>query len=251
MALACVWFVQRRTKNAGMVDPMWSWSVGGLAILYAACGTAPGSLRLLLALLGGLWGLRLGAHLFLRNHGKPEDGRYKRLRDEWGGNADRNMFWFFQMQTVFAALLSLSFLVVAWRDEMPALAAIVAAILIWITSIAGEGMADAQLERFKKNPANKARVCRDGLWYYSRHPNYFFECVHWFTYVLLAVGSPWWWVTLIAPAVMAFLLLKLSGIPITEAQTAKTRPEYADYIRTTSAFIPWPPKKESRSSPNA
>ena len=114
--------------------------------------------------------------------------------------------------------------------------------IVWLLSVAGEGMADAQLARFKKIPSNKGRVCREGLWRYSRHPNYFFECLHWFTYLLLAIGSSWWWVGLIAPFVMAFLLLRLSGIPITEAHLAKSRPEYADYMRTTSAFIPWPPR---------
>ena len=249
LALACVWAVQLRTKNAGMVDPVWSWSLAWLGILYAACGSAPAMLRILLAITAGLWGLRLGTHLFLRNRGRPEDGRYKRFRDQWGAKADRNMFWFFQFQTVFAALLSLPFLVIAWRDELPPMFAIVAAIAIWIAAVAGEGIADSQLERFKKDPVNKGRVCRSGLWRYSRHPNYFFECLHWFTYVLLAVGSPWWWATLIAPMVMAFLLLKLSGIPITEAQTAKTRPDYAEYIRTTSAFIPWPPREDRTAKP--
>lgn len=232
-----------------MVDPVWSWSLAWLAILYAACGSAPGPLRILLALAAGLWGLRLGTHLFLRNRGKPEDGRYRRLRDRWGGKADRNMFWFFQLQTVFAALLSTAFLAVAWRDEMPPMFALVAAIAVWTIAVAGEGIADAQLERFRSDPFNQGRVCRAGLWRYSRHPNYFFECVHWFTYVLLAVGSTWWWVTLIAPAVMAFLLLRLSGIPITEAQTAATRPDYADYIRATSAFVPWPPRAADSRKP--
>jgi steroid 5-alpha reductase family enzyme len=144
---------------------------------------------------------------------------------------------------VFAALLSLPFIVVAWRDDLPPVWAIATAFATWIVAVAGEAMADARLERFRKDPANQGRVCRDGLWRYSRHPNYFFECLHWFTYLFLLIGSAWWWVGLIAPAVMAFLLLRLSGIPVTETHLAKSRPEYAEYMRTTSAFIPWPPKE--------
>jgi steroid 5-alpha reductase family enzyme len=238
-----VWLVQLRTRNAGLVDAVWSWSLGLLAVLYAACGTAPGTLRPLLAVLGGLWGLRLGTYLFLRNHNKPEDGRYRRLRQEWGERADRNMFWFFQVQVVFSMLLSLGFGAVAWSPVAPGPAWLLAAVLIWLASVIGEGVADWQLERFKRDPASRGQVCRRGLWNYSRHPNYFFECLHWLAYVPLAAAGPWWWLTLAPPAVMAFLLLKLSGVPVTEAQSARSRPGYADYIRTTSVLIPWPPRK--------
>lgn len=244
IALSIVWLFQLRSHNANMVDPVWSWSLGWLGIFFAWFGSAPTPLRVTLALLAGAWGLRLGTHLFVRNHGKPEDGRYARFRDEWGTKADRNLFWFFQIQTVCSALLALPFIVTAWRDDMPPTWAIVAAVVVWIASVAGEAIADAQLATFKKLPANKGRVCSEGLWRYSRHPNYFFECLHWFTYLLLLVGSDWWWVGLVSPAVMAFLLLRLSGIPITEAHMARDRPEYARYIETTSAFIPWPPKAE-------
>jgi steroid 5-alpha reductase family enzyme len=237
-----VWAVQLRTQNAGMVDPVWSWSLGFLGVLYGVLGTGETTSRVLVALLAGSWGLRLGGHLWLRNYGKPEDGRYRRFREQWGASANRNMFWFFQFQVVLAVLLSLGFIVVAYRTSAPPLWATGAAILVWAASVVGEALADWQLERFKKDPQNRGKVCRAGLWRYSRHPNYFFECLHWPTYILLGIGSPWVALTLVPPAVMWFLLLKVSGIPLTEQQTAKTRPEYADYIRTTSAFIPWPPK---------
>ena len=245
MALfALVWLVQLRTRNAGLIDSVWAWTLGLLAVWYACRGPAPVQLRLLLALLGGSWGLRLGTHLLLRNHGKPEDGRYRRFRQEWGAAADRNMFWFFQFQVLFSMLLSLSFAVVAWSPAEPGSLCTAAAVLLWLLSVFGEGLADWQLEQFKKDPASKGQVCRRGLWYYSRHPNYFFECLHWLVYVLLAAGSAWWWLTLGSPLIMAFLLLRLSGVPLTEAQSARSRPGYADYIRTTSMLIPWPPKKQ-------
>ncbi len=240
---ALVWLVQLRTRNAGLIDAVWSWTLGLLAVWYAGCGTAPPSLRLLLAVLGGLWGLRLGTHLLLRNHGKPEDGRYRRFREQWGAQAGRNMFWFFQFQSVFSMLLSISFAVVAWSPREPGSLCLAAAVALWLLSVTGEGVADWQLARFKRDPASAGQVCRRGLWRYSRHPNYFFECLHWLAYPLLAAGSPWWWLALGSPLVMAWLLLKLSGVPLTEAQSALSRPGYAGYIRTTSMLIPWPPKK--------
>ncbi len=242
-----VWLRQRTTKNAGMVDPVWSYCVGFTAVFYALVGTGDGDTRLTVGLLGGAWGIRLGTFLFFRNTGKPEDGRYRRLRDEWGARADFNMFWFFQFQVVLAMLLSLGFLVACYRPSTPNAAIFIAAVLLMAISVIGEGIADAQLQAFKKDPANRARVCRIGLWRYSRHPNYFFECLHWPVYTILAIGAPWLVLTLLPPFIMWFLLLRVSGIPMTEAQTAKSRPEYADYIATTSAFFPWPPKSTPRS----
>jgi steroid 5-alpha reductase family enzyme len=245
LALGLTWASQLRSANANDVDPVWAWTLGLFAIGLAAVGPAPVGVRLLLAALGGTWGLRLGTHLFLRNHGKPEDKRYARFRKQWGAHAQRNLFVFIELQTVFSGLLALPFAVVAWRGDWPPAWAVAGAVIVWIVSVAGEGVADAQLARFRRDPANRGRVNRDGLWRYSRHPNYFFECLHWFGYLLLAVGTGGWWLGLIPPVTMAWLLLKLSGIPMVEAQMAQERPEYAEYIKTTSALIPWPPKKKN------
>jgi steroid 5-alpha reductase family enzyme len=136
---------------------------------------------------------------------------------------------------------------VAFRDDGPPLICWALALMIWNISVLGEGLADSQMERFRSNPANKGLVCRDGLWRYSRHPNYFFECLHWAAYMPLAVGAPWGWVSVLAPVVMALLLMKLSGVPMLEEEMARRKPGYAEYMRTTSALIPWPPKR-GRSS---
>lgn len=244
IALALVWASQLRSRNANLVDPVWSWSLGWVGVVCAAFGTAPLAVRAMLALLSAGWALRLGTHLWLRNHGKPEDARYARFRERWGEKANRNLFWLIESQVVFTALLALPFVVVAWRDDLPPDWALVAAVVVWIIAVAGEGVADLQLARFRRDPANRNRVNRIGLWRYSRHPNYFFECVHWISYLFLAVGSSWWWVGLIAPVVMAFLVLKVSGVPMTEQHMAQSRPGYAEYMQTTSAFVPWPPKKK-------
>jgi steroid 5-alpha reductase family enzyme len=104
-------------------------------------------------------------------------------------------------------------------------------------------LADRQLARFKRRPESRGKTCREGWWRYSRHPNYFFEWLHWWSYVLLAAGSPWWVLTLIGPALMLLFLFKVTGIPATEAQASVSRSDYAEYRRTTSAFIPWFPKR--------
>lgn len=241
--LTVVWAIQLRTRNAGMVDPVWSWSLGFLGVLYAVIGSAPFETRLALGLLAGLWGFRLGTHLYVRNAGKPEDARYAKFRAEWGTAADRNMFWFFQFQAVIALLLSVGFLAVAYAPSGPGPAMTALAVAIWLVSVIGEAIADRQMEAFRGNPANKGKVCNTGLWRYSRHPNYFFESLHWIAYVPLALGSPWWPVAIVPAAIMAWLLLKMSGVPILEAHLVKSRPGYAEYMRTTSVFLPLPPRR--------
>ena len=242
-AKTLAWWLQLRTRNAGLVDVIWAFTLGGLALVYAALGDAPLVVRVALGLMGGAWGVRLGLHLWFRNWGKPEDWRYARFRQQWGARADFNMFWFFQFQNIFTLLLSASaFLPLAYREGVPPLACLIIAVAIWIVSVVGEGIADRQMERFRADPANKGQVCRDGLWRWSRHPNYFFECLHWVAYVPLAWGMELWWLTLGAPLVMALLLMKMSGVPLLEAEMMQRKPGYADYVRRTSALVPWPPR---------
>ncbi|MFM0247732.1 DUF1295 domain-containing protein [Paraburkholderia sediminicola] len=240
---SAVWAWQLKTANAGMVDPVWAYSLGLVAVLYSALSDGDPVSRALTALGGLVWGARLGTHLWKRNAGKPEDARYRRFREEWGDKAAGKMFWFFQVQVAVSMLLSIAFLVPSYRSRPAATGWIVLAVVLWIVSVVGEGTADRQLKRFAQDPANHNTVCRVGLWRYSRHPNYFFECVHWFAYIALSIGTPWAWFTLLPPVLMAFLLLKLSGIPLLEASMAKRRAGYAEYMRTTSALIPWPPRR--------
>ena len=116
---------------------------------------------------------------------------------------------------------------------------------VLVGSIIGETVADRQLQRFRSDPANRGTTCRTGLWRTSRHPNYFFEWIHWCAYVLMAVGSPWWILTWIGPILMLFFLFKVTGIPATETQALKSRGEdYRRYQESTSVFVPWFPKKE-------
>src|ERR1700761_9373433 len=141
LAFAAVWAWQLKTANAGMIDPVWAAMLSGVALLYGAFGTGALVNRKLVALCGLLWGLRLAAHLWRRNHGKPEDVRYRHFRQQWGAAANRKMFWFFQLQAVVSIALSLAFLVPSYRSTPAAPGWIAVAVTIWIISVAGEALA--------------------------------------------------------------------------------------------------------------
>lgn len=241
LAKTLAWLIQRRLGNAGIVDGIWAWVLGGLAVWFAWVGTAPTEVRWTLAAMGGLWGLRLGCYLWWRNWRTAEDWRYARLRAEWGPAAPVKLFWFFQFQNLFTlALAASAFMPAAYREGSPGPVALGLALLILLTAVGGEALADAQLRRFKADPGRSAEVCDVGLWRLSRHPNYFFECLHWLAYLPLAWGSPLWPWALIAPAVMLLLILKISGVPLMEAELAVRKPGYADYMQRTRMLVPWP-----------
>ena len=238
------WWWQRTRANAGIVDVVWSFGVGGAAVLVALTGSGAVLPRVLLAVLGGAWGLRLGLHLWHRVRGEPEDGRYAQLRQRWG-NDQRMWFAMFQFQALLIALFALPFLAVAANPRGDWNAWFIAGIAMWLACVAGEAVADAQLARFRSNPSNKGRTCREGMWRYSRHPNYFFEWLHWLAYVLLAIGSPISLLAWTGPLVMYVFLRWVSGIPWTEAQALRTRGEnYARYQRSTPMLFPWFPKPD-------
>ncbi|HVE11877.1 MAG TPA: DUF1295 domain-containing protein [Elusimicrobiota bacterium] len=238
-----LWLRQQRTRDAGIVDVGWAAGLGALAILHAArSGGDPGR-RALLAVLAALWSARLAFYLGARVAGRPEDGRYRALRERWGADAGRNFLLVFQANALLDALFSIPYLVVC-ADPRPLGPRDAAAAALWLVAVGGESLADRQLARFRADPARRGRTCRDGLWRYSRHPNYFFEWLQWWTYVLMApaalAGAP----ALLGPALMLLFLYKVTGIPATEAQALKSRPDYAEYQRVTSPFIPWRPNED-------
>jgi steroid 5-alpha reductase family enzyme len=232
------WQWQRRHCNAGIVDVLWATGVGGSAIVLAVVGDGSALPRLILALCGGAWGVRLALHLWSRVRHEAEDGRYRHLREHWQGSQWK-FFAFFQAQALLIVLFALPFVAVA-RNPRVSIVWIALGVAIWLVSVIGESIADRQLARFRADPANKGRTCREGLWNYSRHPNYFFEWLHWFAYCALAAGSPLAWLAWSGPLVMLVFLRWVSGIPYTEAQALRTRgDDYRDYQRTTSMLIPW------------
>lgn len=243
-----LWWRQTRMLNAGWVDVAWAFGLGGLGVLFSVTGDGWAPRRWLVAAFIGFWSLRLGVHLWKRVGSASEDGRYANLRRAWGRKADVRFFWFFQIQALLALVLALPMWVLA-RFESPQWRIVDAlALLLWVVSMAGESLADRQLKRWRRGPAGRGRTCREGLWKYSRHPNYFFEWVHWLVYPTLAIGLPggaWLW---LAPLLMLFLICKVTGIPPTEEQSLRSRgDDYRNYQQTTNAFFPGPPRARSKT----
>ncbi len=242
--MTALWFVQRRTGNAGIVDVAWAASIGALSILFCATSNGYDLRRLLVAAAIGIWSVRLTTYLAFRVIGEEEDGRYAELRKKWGDKVQFKMFGFFQMQAAVALAFALPILV-ASRNEALLGFWDAAGGIVWLLGVGGVALSDWQLKQFRENSQNRGKTCRRGLWRYSRHPNYFFEWLHWWAYPCFAVGAAFWWLTPIVPLVLLYFLLFVTGIPPTEKQAVASRGEdYRKYQRTTNAFIPWFPKKE-------
>jgi steroid 5-alpha reductase family enzyme len=222
--------------------------VGVLAVVFSVTGDGYLPRRVLIGAMGGIWAVRLFWHLLSDRvlRAREEDGRYKMLREKWGNRAPLNFFIFYQVQALFVIAFALPFFL-ASANPHPALTLWdFAGVGLWVAAVVGEGIADRQLARFRANPANRGKTCREGLWRFSRHPNYFFEWVHWWAYVLISATSPLWWASLFAPLFMLFLLFYVTGIPYTEKRALESRgDDYRDYQRTTSGFIPWFKKAEA------
>jgi steroid 5-alpha reductase family enzyme len=245
MVLAWVW--QWRGGSPGIVDVAWTFGVGLTGITFALC-VADGLLtrRILVASCIGIWSLRLGGHLLMRVVNQVEDERYSKLKAEWGAAAQLRMFFFYQSQAIAAPLFALPMLV-AGRSTAALNAWEWAGLSIWCIAIVGEWQADRQLARFRAEPENRQRVCKIGWWRYSRHPNYFFEWLHWCSYVPFAAFAPAGWLAVFAPLAMYYFLNFVTGIPPAEAQAVTKRgDEYREYQRRTSPFFPLPPVEDRR-----
>ena len=243
LAMALAFVAARRAGKIGYVDVAWAALMGLSALLVAALANGTPLSRALVAALVGGGALLLCLHLWRLVEREPEDGRYIALRERWH-DSGAAFFAFFQAQALVVALFALPFAVVATRGTDPAPAAILAAVLTWLAAVLGEALADRQLAQFRADPGNHGRTCRRGLWAWSRHPNYFFEWLHWFAYLLLAFGHPQWWLALAGPVLMLLFLYRLSGIPWTEQQSLRSRGEdYRRYQAQVSAFLPLPPRR--------
>lgn len=244
-----LYFVARRIDNYGIVDIAWSHAFALLAIFYAGAAPGWGPRRLAMATLVTLWSLRLGTHLYRRvmGHHPVEDGRYQQLRRDWAGNFAPKMAGFFQLQAASVVWLGVPFLLPALNARPDWSALEIAGIGLWCVALGGEALADAQLAAFKRAPHNHGRVCDAGLWRYSRHPNYFFEWLIWVAYFVFALASPAGWLAIVGPASILFLLLRVTGIPLTEQQSLRSKGDaYRRYQQRTSAFLPWFPRSEDR-----
>ena len=250
LGMVALWSLPIARRNAAIVDVGWAAFLGLAAVGLAAAGSGPVARRALLAGMVGLWSARLVTHLVRERLAEGvEEGRYRRLRKRWGAKADRLFLPFFLAQGVLVAILSLPFLLAAndtsafpaWWD--------VGALLLWGTAFALEALADRQLARFRARPDSRGRTCREGLWRLSRHPNYFFEWLQWCAFALLASGAPFGWLAWSAPLLLLVFVLKITGIPPTEAQALRTRgDDYRRYQATTSPFVPWFPRREETTT---
>ncbi len=242
-----VWAISVARRDASIVDILWGLGfvlVAGAA--FAAGGPSTPRARLAL-LLTGLWGVRLAGYLAWRNHGQGEDFRYRAMRKRHG---DR--FPVVSLYSVFGLQAAL-----CWLISWPVQAAIASpgpaawtaldgvGVALFVVGFVFESVGDLQLARFKADPANRGRVMDRGLWAWTRHPNYFGDAVVWWGLFALALSTPAGWITLPAPALMTFLLLRVSGVALLERSLRKTRPGYADYVARTSAFVPLPPRRRS------
>jgi cyclopropane-fatty-acyl-phospholipid synthase len=272
-SMIATWYWQQRCRNAGWVDVVWSALMGIQALLYGgfvlfksdnpkSLSMSTPSLLVLLALgLALLWSGRLAWYLFWRVRGEVEDGRYQALRQRWEPKPGLKFFGFFLAQALIAWLLGLSFYLLFNSLSLADNTAtgvqsslFFLGLGLGIGAIVGETISDRQLARHRHQ--YPGITCRSGLWRYSRHPNYFFEWLHWLSYPLM-VSSVYWgqdgevgwglWIWL-APVIMLIFLYRITGIPYTEKQAVKSRgDDYRRYQQETSAFFPWWPKA---SSPN-
>ena len=246
--MAVAWIVQQRTGNSGWVDAIWTFSVGlvgALAALWPFSADASPARQGMVAALVTAWALRLGLHIAVRTAGIHDDPRYAEYARRWGDDAPRQMFVFLQQQALGSIPLVFAIFVAAQLPVAGLRPQDVIGALILFAGIAGEGIADAQLKRFRDNGANKGKVCEAGLWRWSRHPNYFFQWFGWLAYPVIAIAPsyPWGLAALLAPLFMFWILNYVTGVPPLEEQMAKSRGEaWRAYQSRTSRFFPLPPR---------
>jgi steroid 5-alpha reductase family enzyme len=247
-----IWWLALRMNNLGIVDIAWAAAFAPVAVFYAAATQGDPVRRWLMAGMAALWSLRLGTHLYFRviGHHPHEDVRYAQMRAKWGKNLKRQTLFFFQLQAGLIVLLSTPFLI-AGLDERRGISPLEwLGVAVWCIAVAGESLADRQLKQFRSRPENQGKICRAGLWNHSRHPNYFFEWLVWVGFFVFAWDSPGGCWTVLCPGLMLFFLLRVTGIPLTEELSVKSKGEaYREYQRTTSAFVPWFRKKTDQNQP--
>ncbi|MFK7770783.1 MAG: DUF1295 domain-containing protein [Saprospiraceae bacterium] len=240
-----LWIISLVIKDASIIDIFWGFGFVIIAWFYAFQNDL-GSLGIREQILLGMitiWGLRLTIYLAIRNLGKGEDYRYAQWRKDNG-----EKWWWLSFIRVFALQGFLLWIISATylpsfsiTAEMGVLEYV--GVLLWAIGLFFEAVGDYQLSQFKKDPNNKGKVLDTGVWRYTRHPNYFGDATIWWGFFLFALAHPHGWMFVFCPIVMTFFLLKVSGVAMLEVKLKKTKPQYAEYIRTTSSFIPMPPKK--------
>lgn len=238
-----LWFVVSLIKKRNDVADV-AWGFGFVLITWASFFLSDdSSVRgLLVCLLVSIWGLRLAWHIHTRNKGKAEDYRYLAWRKEWGNWFYlRSYFQIYLLQGVFLFLIVTPILLINKQGGVELGLLDFIGVAVWILGFFFESVGDAQLARFIKNPKNKGKLMQNGLWAYTRHPNYFGEVTQWWGIWLIALPVSNGLFAIIGPITITFLILKVSGIPMLEKKMAE-HPDFAEYKRKTSVFIPLPVK---------
>ena len=238
------WLLSLPLKNASIVDVVWGLGFVVVAWTVRLQGDTQTARQWLLVALVTIWGLRLAGYLFSRNHGQPEDYRYRAMRKRWG---DRfpiiSLLTVFTLQGALMWVVSLPVQLGQVPDD-PGLGVLaMIGTVVWVIGFSFEAGGDHQLARFKADPANEGKVMDRGFWRYTRHPNYFGDACAWWGIALVAAESGLGAWGIIGAVVMTILLLRVSGVALLEKSLKKRKPEYQAYIDRTSAFFPLPPKK--------
>jgi steroid 5-alpha reductase family enzyme len=240
-----IWVVSVLKKKVSIVDGFWGLGFVLVTWLTFALSSGYAGRKLLIAVLITLWGVRLAAHIFYRSWGEPEDKRYRAWRQEHG---DR--YWYVSFVTVFM-LQGVLLWLVSLASQIGQLAPTPAHFTwwdgcgfgVWAFGWLFETIGDWQLLQFKKQPANAGKIMDQGLWAYTRHPNYFGEMVAWWGLFIIALATPGGFWFIFSPLLLTGLLLKVSGVALLDKTMLTTRPQYREYMARTSAFFPWFPKK--------
>lgn len=249
LMMTILWLVSITLHNVSIVDLFWGMGFVGAGIyFYLVTGDGFAPRKVITLVLVCIWGIRLSGYLTWRNWGKGEDIRYQNFRKSYG---EHRYWWvsFFQtflLQGVLMWVISAPLLGASFSSEHTTLSFVDFAGLFLVSlGIIFETTGDFQLAMFKKNPENRGKVMRSGLWKYTRHPNYFGDALAWWGFGLFSVGAGIYW-PLISSALMTFLLLRVSGVTLLDKTMVSSKPEYQDYIETTSGFFPWFPKTNKK-----
>jgi len=243
------WWWAKHINNYSVVDALWALSFAPVAAIYVILSDGWLPRRIVIGALLATWGLRLGVHLATRiaDHHPEEDPRYQILRKRW--SSPGAFLLFFLAQGLLVWLLTLPVQMIC-NDATNSLQWLeIFGFAVWLTGLVGESIADHQLKKFAgSHKSDDNAVCREGLWRYSRHPNYFFQSLLWWGLFLAALAAPHGWLAILAPLAMLYTLLRVTGIPLTEKLSLKKRGDaYRRYQETTSAFVPLPPETPSSS----
>lgn len=243
LLMVILWLIYLFQRNAGIVDIGWGLGFMIAAWSYFFLGNADLFKMIAITAMATIWAVRLLTYLSLRYDTGKEDPRYTRMRKRWGGDPTNGLFlMMFIFQGVLVVMISIPFFIVDFGSDPEWSKWELIGIVVWLAGVIGEGFADAQLATFNKDPENKGKVCNNGLWRFSRHPNYFFESIVWIGFFLFALPSYGGVFAIVSPLIILLLLLKVSGIPLAEEQSLASKGDlYKEYQRTTSAFIPWFP----------